>query len=630
MQNKYKILAVISGLIISALVVFWQVQEFGFVTYDDDKYVSENEHVLSGLTAKNVVWAFTGIHSSNWHPLTSLSHMLDCKLFGPNPGRHHLVNLSLHTVSTLLIFLILLQMTGAFWQSAFVAAVFGLHPLHVESVAWISERKDVLSALFWFLTMAAYFRYVKTPRAGRYLLTLIIFAMGLMAKPMLVTLPFVLLLLDYWPLERPGRKNVQQMLWEKIPFFIFSVVSCTITLVVQSKSGALKGIEQFSLPSRISNAAISYITYIVKIVWPADLSVFYPHPRGEPAHWQIYGSIVLLVCITAGVLRLSTGRKFLLVGWFWYLGTLVPVIGLVQVGGQAMADRYTYIPSIGFFIAVAWAANDLLMKWKYKKPVLCFLSSAVVLVFAMLTYFQAGHWRDSMSLFDHAVKVTSGNYTAYDGRGLVYKNKGLYDLAMSDFNKAIEINPGYAVSYNNRGNIYIAKGEYGLAISDFNKAIEIHPGKALVYNNRGLAYDAISQYDLALSNFNKALEINPGLAAVYYNRADVYKKKGDLDLALSDYTKSLEIKPASAAVHNDRGNIYRIKGRLDLAISDFDKAIEINPKLVESYFNKAVALETAGRKKEAIEAYKAFIQYASSQYTPYIEQAKQKIRQLEQ
>jgi tetratricopeptide (TPR) repeat protein len=504
-----------------------------------------------------------------------------------------------------------------------------------------------------------------------------------MAKPMVVTLPFVLLLLDYWPLgrlelfgadksnnqKRPFAidkwKNFWKLLLEKVPLFVLSAVCSAVTIVVQSSSGAVKDIEQFSLSVRMANAVVSYARYIGKMIWPADLAVFYPHPHEKIIYWQLFGAFILLVVLTFLVMRESARHKYLLTGWFWYLGTLVPVIGLVQVGGQSMANRYTYIPFVGLFIVVAWGTNELLAKWRYKKPVLALLSLAVILILAVLARSQVGYWRDSMSLFEHAIRVTEGNYVAYDGRGLIYRQKGQYDLAVSDFKKALAANPRYAPAYGNLGLVCNSTGRYDMAISCYNKAIEINPKKALAYSNRGNAYSGKGRLDLAISDYNKAIEIDPEFAEAYYNRGNAYmdKGKGQLDLAISDYDKSIEINPRDAVAYNNRGlaylskgnfdhaisdynksieinpkyaiaynnraNAYKSNGQFDRAVPDYNKALEINPKLVGAYLNKAGACEKAGHTREAIEAYKAFIQYAPAQHQSLVEQARQKIKELE-
>jgi lipoprotein NlpI len=595
--DKYRLWFVYLVLTVTTLSVYWRVHKFGFVNYDDDKYVSGNSHIYTGLKWENVIWVFTHQHACNWHPLTGLSHILDCQLFNLKPGPHHLVNLLFHIVNTLFLFTVLRQITGGFWQSTFTAALFALHPVHVESVAWISERKDVLSTLFWLLTTAAYFHYVKSPKISRYLLVFVLFAMGLMAKPMLVTLPFVFLLLDYWPLGRLEFSgiNLLRLVREKIPLFVLSGISCAITVVVQTNVGAVSPLEGLGLYARFSNIIVSYVEYVIKMFWPVNLAVFYPHPYDKLPLWQVLDSVVMLVCISVLVVKVSGRHKYLLTGWFWYLGTLVPVIGLVQVGSQGMADRYTYIPSIGLLFVVAWGADDLFGKWKYKHIVLGLSAFASITILTVLTWFQVGYWRDSFSLFDHAVKVTKENDVAYNNRGTIYYEKGEYDMAIADYNKAIEISPRYIEAYYNRAKVYNAKKQYDLAISDYSKAIEINPKLAEAYTNRGAIYKTMERYAFAICDYDKAIELNPTLAEAYNNRGAAYYAKGDYALAISDYSRAVELKP------------------------DFTWA----------YFNKANACEVSGRATEAVEAYKGFIQHAPAQYAPYIERARQRIKELE-
>jgi len=594
MQDRDRTLLVILGLTAIACAVFGQVGGFEFVNYDDNCYVSGNEHISSGFTIQNIIWVFTSVHCGNWHPLTGLSHMLDCELFGLNAGRHHLVNVAIHIINTLLVFVVFQRMTDAFWRSAFIAAVFSLHPMHVESVAWISERKDVLSTFFGLLTMAAYLYYIKNPNFNRYALMTILFALGLMAKPMLVTLPCVLLLLDYWPLERFGKIRLKKLIAEKIPLLALSAASSAITMIVQSQSGAIAGIRRFPLSVCAFNSLLSYIRYLVKMVWPVNLALFYPLAGDKQVWWQVFGSGVIFAGVTLLALRHCRKRKYLLTGWFWYVGTLVPVIGLVQVGEQSMADRYTYIPFIGLFIVVAWGANDLLAEWKYGRVACGLLSSAIVLTLAVLSWFQASYWHDSISLAEHSIKVVRNNYVAYYNLANAYYEKGEYDLAIFNFSRAVEINPLFYDAYYNRANAYRHRG----------------------------------QLDLAISDFDKAIEINPMYAEAYYNRAIVYKNLGQLDRAISDYSKTIEITPADADAYNNRGNVYRSKGEYDLAVADYDKAIEINPQCFLAWFNKAGVYESMGRKTEAVELYKTFVKYAPPVYTPYIDLAKQKLAEL--
>ncbi|MHC4573844.1 MAG: glycosyltransferase family 39 protein [Planctomycetota bacterium] len=432
--EKYRTLLICLVLAFTTRLVFWQLCDYKFVGYDDLEYVIDNPQVAAGLTWDGLAWAFTTRYFSYWHPLTWLSHMLDSELFGMDSRWHHLTSVLLHIVNTLLLFAVFKRMTGAVWQSAFVAAAFGLHPLHVESVAWISERKDVLAHFFWTLTILAYLRYVRKPRPAPYLLTLLVFALALMAKPTVVTLPFVLLLLDYWPLNRlpldrpvgntdksaPGpvagrtpRRTFGRLLLEKAPFFVLTAIVSFVTFVTQQRSGALKGAAAVGIAARFSNTFISYLTYIRKMVWPADLAVFYPHPRNAIPLWWVAAAAFVLLAISLCVLRLAKSHRYLFIGWFWYLGTLVPTIGLVQAGDQALADRYTYIPLTGLFIIIAWGLNDILAKWKYRKTALALAAAVVLPALSICTYFQLRHWRDSTTLFERAVAVTKDNYLAH-------------------------------------------------------------------------------------------------------------------------------------------------------------------------------------------------------------------------
>ena len=365
-------------IIMVTLSVYWQVQNFDFLNFDDDMYVTDNHHVQEGLTLKSIIWAFTTIHASNWHPLTWLSHMLDCQLYGINAGWHHLTNLLFHIANTLLLFFVFQKMTGCFWQSVFVATLFALHPLHVESVAWISERKDVLSTFFWMLTMWSYTRYVERLEVNRYLLVILFFTLGLMSKPMLVTLPFVLLLLDFYPLYRfrfqksdtsanpKQRSNILLLVLEKIPLLVLTAVSSAVTLYAQKHGEAIMSLDAISLKIRISNAVVSYIKYIGKMIYPSNLAVMYPF-QGILPWWKITGACLILVSMSLLAIRIIKQSSYFAVGWLWYIGTLVPVIGLVQVGNQSMADRYTYVPLIGLFIIITWGVSELMVQWRYRK-----------------------------------------------------------------------------------------------------------------------------------------------------------------------------------------------------------------------------------------------------------------------
>ena len=430
-------------LIAVTLAAFWQVRDHEFVHYDDDKYVMENPHVPTGLTRESIKWAFTATHASNWHPLTWLSHMLDCQLYGLNPRGHHVSSLLFHAANTVLLFLVLRRMTGALWKSAFVAALFAIHPLHVESVAWVAERKDVLSTLFWMLTMLAYLRYVEKPTIQRYLPVLMLFALGLMAKPMLVTLPFVLLLMDYWPLGRLDNglsvtrdrlKRYWGLVREKLPLFALTAISCVVTFLVQRHGGAMPDLEWLPLDVRIANALVSYAKYIGKMLLPRHLAVLYPYPSGTLPLWQLAGAVFLLMYVSVMVFRSRQRYPYLAVGWAWYVGTLVPTIGIVQVGKQALADRYTYVPLIGLFIIIAWGVPDLVARWcvvsswRRRRILLAVSATASILALMTCTWFQVGRWRDRISLYTHALRVTSNNATIHNNLGNALLAEGKIDV----------------------------------------------------------------------------------------------------------------------------------------------------------------------------------------------------------
>ena len=430
-KTDFRIVILVSlCLIIAILIPYRQAINFDFVGYDDELYVTKNLNVQKGFTAEGVKWAFTTFHSANWHPITWLSHILDCELYGLNPMGHHWTSLQIHLTNTLLLFFILQYMTGALWRSVFVAALFALHPLHVESVAWVAERKDVLCTFFGMLTISAYIMYVKKRNLLRYSLVFIFLSLGLMAKPMLVTLPFLLLLLDFWPLERLRSETVSRLILEKVPLLVPVVISSCLTFMAQQSSGAVKPLESFSLTVRVANAFVSYASYVVKAIWPHNLTVFYPHPGNALPLWQVLGAILLVGGACVPAIRSLKKYPYIAVGLFWYLGMLVPVIGLVQVGQQAMADRYTYIPMTGLFIIIAWGFSDLSTKWHYRKIVLTLFAVIILLVLAVSTFFQLGYWRNSVALFERAVSITENNYLAHNNLGAALLEKGKFDKAV--------------------------------------------------------------------------------------------------------------------------------------------------------------------------------------------------------
>ena len=519
-SDKQRSLLICFALVFVTLAAYWQVSTYDFLNYDDPNYISRNEHVKTGLTFDNIIWAFTSYHSSNWHPLTWLSHILDCHLFGLKPGWHHIVNLLFHIANTILLFAVLKRMTSAVWRSAFVAALFAIHPLHVESVAWIAERKDVLSTLFWLLAMSAYVGYAKNRSTGRYVLALLLFALGLMAKPMLVTLPFVFLLLDFWPLERfqyvqtntdkqKPKSSFTRCCWrvlllEKIPFFALSVISSIITFLAQHGGGAIPKIDLLPVKFRIINALFSYTNYIGKSLWPGKLAIFYPHSVNVFSIWYAIAAAVLLAAITFVVIYLRTRHKYLLLGWFWYLGTLVPVIGLVQVGSQAMADRYTYVPLTGLFIMLTWGIPELLAKWRHRKAVLTALATAVLLTFSIRTYFQQRYWLNSKTVFEHTLNVAGSSAIAniYLAQALV--NEGDMDAALTHFKEALKLSPNKIDLLNNLA--WLRATHNNEKYRNPQEAIELAERACRLTNYRNaVILDTLAVAYAASGNFQKAI-----------------------------------------------------------------------------------------------------------------------------
>jgi Tfp pilus assembly protein PilF len=500
-----------SALAVITLVVFFQVRAFDFIIYDDHAYVTANPQVQSGLSLRNLVWAFSTTQASNWHPLTWLSLMLDCHLFGANPGRLHLTNLLLHTASTVLLFIVLIKMTRAIWPSAFTAAAFALHPLHIQSVAWIAERKDVLSTLFWILTLLFYLRYTVRPSIARYVITLLAFALGLMAKPMLVSLPLVLLLLDYWPLGRflNPKHSLLKLLLEKIPFLFLAAVSSVITFVVQMQSGAVKDIVKFPFTIRVINAFVSYVQYIVKMFCPANLSIFYPHP-GRLLHLSdAVVPVLLLIAITVLAIRFARTHGYMFVGWLWYVVTLVPVIGIVQVGNQAMADRYTYIPLIGLFIIIAWGLPELLGRYAFRKTILVVAAAVVILAMTVSACLQLHYWQNSITIFERAVEINPGDRFAQANLGVAFLRKNIFDEAIAHFNKALEIDPCDAMSHLDIGVALYRKDKIDQAAFHFEKALQIDPCDVEAHLNLGTAYIQQGKTRQAIEQYTEAIRIDP-------------------------------------------------------------------------------------------------------------------------
>jgi tetratricopeptide (TPR) repeat protein len=634
-------------LALVTVAVYLPVARNGFVNYDDSDYVTVNSHVQSGLRWENVVWAFKTGHASNWHPLTWLSHMLDCQVFGSKAGGPHLVSVAIHAVNAVLLFLLLRRMTGEDWRSAAVAALFALHPLHVESVVWVSERKDVLSTLFFFLALWAYVHYAQrekkfeirnskfgTVPKGRprsqginnvslftfdvsrwYVLSILFFALGLMSKPMLVTVPFVLLLLDYWPLGRCARKANSsaagagpswwrrwgRLLAEKAPFFVLAAVSSMITFVVQRKGGAVS--TTLSLGARVANALVSYVRYIRKTFWPDDLSVLYPHPGQWPA-WEVIVCAILLVAISAAVFLVGRDRPYLAVGWLWFLGTLVPVIGLVQVGIQSMADRYTYVPLIGLFIMLVWGVAELILRWPNAERVFALGAVAVLLVLVGLTIRQVGFWRTSETLFRHAVNVTPNNYLAYNNLGYYLAGVGRTAEAMEDYRMSLKINPAYEDALNNLGYGYAGQKNYTEAIRLYESALRIRPQHPEVHNNLGNALAELGKVDEAIAHYLITLEQKPDHADAHNNLGIALAMKGKLDEAIPHFYEAIRCKPNNASAHGNLGNALAAQHKLEEAIKEYQEALRLKPDDAQSQNNLGNALAEQGKVVEAIGHYR--------------------------
>jgi Tfp pilus assembly protein PilF len=538
-NNRYILICLL--ILIATFSVYWQSRNYEFVTFDDDLYVTENHIVQTGLTFKGLKWAFTGTHAGNWHPLTWLSHMLDVQLFGMKAGWHHLTNVFFHLSNVFLLFWVFMRMTGKLWQSGLVAALFAVHPLHVESVAWVSERKDVLSTFFWLLIMWSYARYAEHQLFKRYLLVLFFFTLGLMAKSMLVTLPFVLLLLDYWPLRRfhfslstESGKLLQRsnlgLVYEKIPMFVLAAAFSIITLLAQQADGAIGSFDLYPLNIRISNALVSYVGYIKKMIWPSEFAVLYPHPAIIPV-WKVVGAGVLLAAISFISIKYIKKYPWFTVGWLWYIGTLVPVIGLVQIGAQAMADRYTYVPLIGLFIIVAWGTVCFISRRCFKKTGIAVIAAALFFLMTF-SWFQLKYWKNSTALFERALDVTTDNYVAHNNLGLIFYNQGELDDAHDHFSEALRIKPFYAKANNNMGITLIRMNKIDDAIGFLKEALLLKPDNAEAYNNLGVAFYLKERVDEAIVFFKKALEIKPDHADAYNNLKKVLSAQKKIEKQL--------------------------------------------------------------------------------------------------
>ncbi|PYJ28849.1 MAG: hypothetical protein DME89_05285 [Verrucomicrobia bacterium] len=597
-------LLIMLGLAVVTLAIYAQVIGHQFITLDDPTYIQENSMVNHGLTRAGLAWAFTTFHVANWHPLTWISHMVDCQLFGMNAGGHLLVNALIHAANTLLVFWFLLRTTHARWPSALVAALFALHPLHVESVAWASERKDTLSTFFGLLSLIAYVRYVEAPSSIRYVWTAITLALGLLAKPMLVTWPFVMLLLDYWPLGRwqsakskAQEKKLIKLILEKIPLFILVAASAVITLIAQSRGGAVRTLAHEPLALRLSNTLVSYAKYLLLTFWPNDLAVYYPLAPGGIPGWQIVGAAFLLIGITAFCFLQRKIRPYLILGWLWFLGTLVPVIGLVQVGGQTMADRYFYIPSIGLFVALVFGLADLVKSWRVAPSLCGGISAAALLILATLTNVQIQRWHDSFTLFEHTLSVTPPNLRIEHNLGVALGASNRFDEAATHFEKALQIDPNF---YDGLVAMSVTRSHQGRmpeAIEYFQAAIRLQPDTPKAHVQLAHALWEQNRDQEALEEMRRALQSAPGDADIRGDFGLALAMVGRLPEAIAQLHEALRLNPNSAENHNNLGLALLASGKARESIPEFEAALRLKPELKGAADNLRRAQAQLGSQK---------------------------------
>ncbi len=601
-------------LVVATLATYGDLRNHQFINYDDNIYVTDNPPVQGGLTLTGLVWAFTTLHTGMWIPLTWLSFMVDSQLFGLRPGGFLLTNLLFHLANALLLFGWLLRTTRAPGRSFLAAALFALHPLHVESVAWATERKDVLSTFFWLLTMWAYVWYAERPRLGRYALILVCFCLGLMAKPMLVTLPGALLLLDYWPLGRLSCKGpaaaaaspqpapgvtLKRLLWEKSPLLAIAALSTVVTFYAQKRTGAMFPLQALPIPDRLANALVACVGYLEKMFWPARLAVLYPLPGHHLPIWQAPAAGLALAALSLLALRQARRHPYLLVGWLWYLGTLLPVIGLVQVGVQAMADRYTYVPGIGLFIVVVWGVADLAARWRAPRFLLPVGAGVVLAALMICTWVQVSYWRDSISLYEHTLQVTRGNPIIRNNLGIALAAQGKTDQAITQYDEALRLKPGYADAHNNLGLALEAQGKVDQAMAQYAEALRLNPDLAGAHNNLGLALAAQGKLDQAVSHYAEALRLNPAYAGAHNNLGLALAAQGKLDQAVAQYAEALRLNPDLAKAHNNLGLALAAQGKLDQAMAHYAEALRLNPDYAEAHNSLGLALTAQGKMDQA-------------------------------
>ena len=587
--------------------VYAQVRTFAFVNWDDQSYITENPNIPAGLTAHSVWWALTTGYSPYWHPMTWLSHLLDVQLYGLDPGPHHVTSLLIHCVTTVLIFILFRRMTAATGRSAFVAAVFAVHPLHVESVAWIAERKDVLSTFFWTVTLLAYAAYVSRPAPRRYLLVLGLFALALMSKPMVVTLPFVLLLLDVWPFGRVRLARGDLPAWrravlEKIPLVVLAGATSVATIVVQHRVGAMAGLDALPWHLRASNATVAYVEYAWKALWPTHLAAFYPYHLY--AVWQVMAAAAALIAITVAVVQLRERCPYLLVGWAWYLVTLAPVIGLLQAGEQRVADRFMYVPLIGLSVAVSWGVPALANEWRRIDRMLPAAAIALVIVCAVAARAQAAHWSDSVALWQHATRVTPDSYIAFENLGQALRERGELAEASTNYQQALVLapagSPAYqAVIHNSLGLVLTRQGRYDAAAGHFAEAARLNPQFAEAQSNLGNALAGSGQYAAAADHYRAAVRLKPGFTEALVGLGSALVTEQRAEEAAAAYTDALRADPGLAQAHNGLGAALAMLGQHDRALTEYTEALRLKPDLPTAHLNIAVLQIKDGRLADA-------------------------------
>ena len=638
LTNQHLLIFIIMMLTLLILSAYWPVQRYDFINYDDTIYVTENYSIQRNITLESIRDTFGHVRTGHWHPLTMMSHMLDWQLFGDKAGGHHWTNVIIHIFNTILLFLLFNTLTGAMWRSAFVAALFAIHPLNVESVAWISERKNVLSTFFLISTMLSYVWYVKKPNWKRYLPVFLCFVLGLMSKPMLVTLPFVLLLLDYWPLHRlpidlqsNDRLKVRELIrrtskiffnliLEKVPLFVLSIISSYFTIYASKYAGDIGSIEAFPLTRRISNAVVSYALYIKKFFWPTDLAVFYP--LSDIPIWHFSIALLFLVSVTVFVCRYFRKYPYLFVGWFWYLGTLIPVIGLIQVGSQAMADRYAYVPLIGIFMMMAWGLADIAHK-KYLKNIVVIVSGVSLIILFIITNFQIQYWRNTTALFEQALNVTKNNFIANLGLGNELLRKNKIDEAIRHYYAGLLLDPENDSLLMSFAWALHMKGENDKALAMLRLSLLFNPKSMDAHNRLGVILFQEGHIDEAIIEYQKSVDLNNENPLTHNNLGNALAEKGKINEAINEYREVLRINPEHAGAHNNLAMLLMRQDKNEEAIRHFREAIRLSPAYANAFFYLAKILKNEGLEKEAEYYYREAIRI-NPEYKNYKEDSRQK------